>query len=143
MRQPDCSKLALNRKNGNDVTIFRHDVIVRFFPRYGICQVMLLIQVLCQYHYCSGVMTIFVYKRLTRNLEIGNTHVWVLPIVWVLPNIWRPGRVRDPNLSQMSNEKLLYDAKCQGYSFYRFWVLRENQDGGKSTPPPHTHTHPD
>ena len=28
---PDCSKLAKNPKNGNDVTAFRHDVIVKFF----------------------------------------------------------------------------------------------------------------
>ena len=28
---PDCSKLAKNLKNGNDVTIFRHDIIVNFF----------------------------------------------------------------------------------------------------------------
>ena len=28
---PDCSKLVKNPKNDNDVTIFRHDVIVNFF----------------------------------------------------------------------------------------------------------------
>ena len=28
---PDCSKLAKNLKNGNGVTIFRHDVIINFF----------------------------------------------------------------------------------------------------------------
>ena len=31
---PECSKLAINRKNDNDVTICRHDVIVIFFRRY-------------------------------------------------------------------------------------------------------------
>ena len=30
-RPPDCSKLAKNPKNGNDVTIFRHDVNINFF----------------------------------------------------------------------------------------------------------------
>ena len=30
-RPPDCSKLATNPKNDNDVTIFRHDVIFNFF----------------------------------------------------------------------------------------------------------------
>ena len=31
IRLPDGSKLAINRKNDNDVTIFRHDVIVKGF----------------------------------------------------------------------------------------------------------------
>ena len=29
-RPPNCSKLAVNWKNGNGVTVFRHDVIVKF-----------------------------------------------------------------------------------------------------------------
>ena len=36
---------------------------------------------------------------------------------------------------------LLNAAKCQGYSFYRFWVVKGKPKGGKITPPPHTHTH--
>ena len=31
IRPPDCSKLAKNPKNDNDVTIFRHGVNVKFF----------------------------------------------------------------------------------------------------------------
>ena len=34
IRLPDCSKLAINRKKDNDVTIFQHDVIDKFFWRY-------------------------------------------------------------------------------------------------------------
>ena len=30
IRPPDCSKLAKNPKNDNDVTIFRNDVIIKF-----------------------------------------------------------------------------------------------------------------
>ena len=30
----------------------------------------------------SGVMTILVYKKLTRNLEIKNTPLWILSIIW-------------------------------------------------------------
>ena len=37
----------------------------------------------------SGVMTIFIYRGLIGNPEIGNT------TVCVLPNIWRLGRVMD------------------------------------------------
>ena len=78
----------------------------------------------------SGVMTIFVYKRLTRNTEIGNTPFWVLP------NIWRLGRARDTKFGKNVSNKLLLNAtKCQGYSFYRFWVIKGKQRG-KTTPPP-------
>ena len=67
----------------------------------------------------SGVMTISFYKGLTRNPEIGNTPVWVLP------NIWRLGRVMDTKFgTNVSNKMLLNAAKCQGYSFYSFWVKR-------------------
>ena len=34
IRPPDCSKLAENLKNDNDVTIFWHDLIVKFFWGY-------------------------------------------------------------------------------------------------------------
>ena len=64
-------------------------------------------------------MKIYFYKGLTRNPEIRNTPVWVLP------NIWWLGQVRDTKFdADVSNEMLLNAAKCQGYSFYRFWVIK-------------------
>ena len=63
----------------------------------------------------SRVMAIFLYKELTRNLEIGNTRVYFLP------NIWRLVRVRDTKyVTNISDEMLLNAAKCQGYSLYGF-----------------------
>ena len=71
-----------------------------------------------------GVMTIFFYKGLTRNPEIGNTPIWVLP------NIWRLGWIRDTKFgTNISNEMLLNAAKCQGYSLYRFWVIKGKPTG--------------
>ena len=56
---------------------------------------------------------------LTRNLEIGNT------LVWVLPNIWRLESVKNTKFgTNVSNKMLLNAAKTQGYSFYRFWVIK-------------------
>ena len=75
----------------------------------------------------SEIMTIFFYKGLARNPEIGNTPVSVLP------NIWRLGQVRGTKFgTNVSNKMLLNDAKCKGYSFYRFWVIT----------PPRTHPPP-
>ena len=77
----------------------------------------------------SGVITIFFYKGLTRNPEIGNSPVWVLP------SIWRLGQVRDTKFGKnVSNKMLLNAAKQQGYSFYRFWVIKVKPTGGKITP---------
>ena len=132
IRPPDCSKLAKNPKNDNDVTIFRHDVNVKFFWR---CFVSLV-----KFSYWSkihvniitgsGIMTIFFYKGLTRNPEIGNTPVWVLP------NIWRLGWVMDTKFGKnVSNRMLLNAAKFQGYSCYRFWVIKGKPTGGEGNYP--------
>ena len=77
-------------------------------------------------------MTIFFYKRLTRNPEIENNPVWVLP------NIWRLGRVMDTKFgTNVSNRMLLNAAKFQSCSFYFFWVIKGKPTGGqKSLPPP-------
>ena len=70
-------------------------------------------------------MTIFVYKGLTRNTEIGNAPVWGLL------NIWRLGQVRDTKFgTNVSCKKLLNAAKRQGYSIYPFWIMKEKQTGG-------------
>ena len=129
----DCSKLAQNQKNDNDVTIFRHDVNVNFFWR---CFVSLAkFSYWSTFHVniviSSGIMTIFFYKGLTRNPEIGNTPVWVLP------NIWRLGRDMETKFgTNVSNRMLLNAAKFQGYSLYRFWVIKRKSTGGKITPAP-------
>ena len=56
--------------------------------------------------------------------KIGNTPVWLLP------NIWRLGQVKDIKFGKtVSNKMLLNAAKCQGYSFYRFWVIKGKPTG--------------
>ena len=128
IRPPDCSKLARNPKNDNDVTVFRHDV-TSFFWR---CFVSLVkFSYLSKFHVniitSSGIMTIFFYKGLTRNPEIENTSSWVLL------NIWRLGQVMDTkfstNVSNVSNKMLLNSAKFQYYSFYRSWVIKAKPTG--------------
>ena len=87
----------------------------------------------------SGIMTILFYKGLTRNPEIGNTPVCVLP------NIWRLGRAMDTTFdTKIFDRMLLNAANFQSYNFYRFWVIKQKPTGGvggKIAPPlPHTHT---
>ena len=81
----------------------------------------------------SGIMTIPFNKGLTRNLEIGNSPIWVLS------NVWRLGRVTNTKFgTNVSNKILLNAAKCQGCSLYRFWVIRGKPTGGVKLPLPPT-----
>ena len=81
-----------------------------------------------------GVMTIFFYKGFPRNPDIENTPVWVLP------NIWRLAEFMDTKFGMnVSNRMLLNAAKFQGYSFYRFRVIKGKPAGGSKITP----THPD
>ena len=68
---------------------------------------------------------VYFHKRLTRNLKIRNT------TIWVLPNIWRLRRVRDAKFSTNGSNKMsLIAAKWQSYSFYRFWIIKGKPTGG-------------
>ena len=134
MRLPDCSKLAINQKNDNDVKSFWHDVIVNFFWRGFLS--FAKFSYWSKFHVNiitgSGVMTIFFYKRLSRNLEIEITPVWVLP------HIWRLGQVRDTKFgTNVSNKVLLNAENTRVTAFTVSELLRENQQGGsKITPNP-------
>ena len=112
---------------------FWHEVIVKFFWLFFFCLVKF--SYWSKFHVNiitgSGVMTISFYKGFTRNPEIGKT------LARLLPNIWRLGWVKNTKFGRnVSNKMLLNSAKCQGYSFYRVWVINGETTGGKITPPP-------
>ena len=71
-------------------------------------------------------MTIFFYKGLTGNVQIGNT------LVWDLTDICRLGQVKATRFrSNVSNKMLKYDGILQNASVTAFTVselLREKQD---------------
>ena len=74
-------------------------------------------------------MTIFLYKGLIRNLEIGDT------AVWVLPNIWSLGRVKDTKFgANMPNEMYWKTQYAKVSAFTVSELLRENQQGVKLSP---------
>ena len=88
----------------------------------------------CLVSFLNFILSIFVsvVSFLTKNPEIGNTPIWVLP------NIWKLRRVSDTKFG--SDEMLPNPAKCQVYSFYRFWVIKGKPtgQGGNCPPPPPT-----
>ena len=68
----------------------------------------------------SGIITVFFYKGLTRNPEIGN-----IP-VWFLPNIWRLGKVMDTKFGTNIPNKILRNAaKFRITALTAFELLRE------------------
>ena len=72
----------------------------------------------------SLVLELWQFKGLTRNLEIGNT------LVWVLANIWRLGQVRDTRIgTNFFNKMILNTIKFKCYSFYCFWVIKLKPTG--------------
>ena len=85
IRLLDDSKSAVYWTNVNDVTTFSHGVMNKIFW----CYFVPLVKFSCCSKFnvniitSSGVMTISFCKGLSRNPEIGNI------LVRVLPNIWR------------------------------------------------------
>ena len=80
-------------------------------------------------------MTIFVYKEMTRDPEIGNISVWI----W--SNIWRLGRVRDTkfvtNVSIIKCYCILQYARVTVFTVSE--LLRENQQEQVKILPPARH----
>ena len=109
-----------------------HDVIVKLFWRYRVFFVK--ISYCSKFHVnimtVSGVMTIFLYKELTRNPEIENTPVWFLP------NIWRLGQVWNTKFcTNVSNKLLVNGAKSHGNTFYSFLFIKRKPTRGDYLPP--------
>ena len=130
IRLLDCSKLAINRKNDNDVTTSRK--FIKLFSPYSISLVKLSCWPKFHVNIMTGVTKFFSYKGLTRNLEIVNTPLWVLS------SILRLGQVRDTEFGpNVSNKMLLNASKCQGYGFYRFWVIKGKPTGREVKLLPH------
>ena len=99
-----------------------HDVIVKLFWSCFVSLVKFSYNIITG----SGVVTISFYYGLTRNQEIGNTLVWILPDI----GDWEEF---ENQIWHVYNKMLLNAAKYQGYSFYRFWVLKGEPKGGGGT----------
>ena len=120
--------MTKNSNNDNYVTIFRHDVIVKFCWRYFISIVKF--NYWSKFHVNiitgSGIMTVFFCKGLTRNPEIENAPVRVLP------NIWRWDELWIPNLARMSLTEcywMLQTSRVTAFSVS--WVIKGKPTGGK------------
>ena len=85
----------------------------------------------------SGVMTILVYKRLTRIWKSEILPSGFFPISGNCGELWIPNLAPMSLISYWILQKLLNSVKHQGYNIYRFLVTRGKSTGGN------TPLHPD
>ena len=138
VRLPDCSKLAKNKKNYNDVTIFQCDVNVNFFdvvlfplsilvigPSFMSISSLFLELSQWQFSFISDWPEI-------RKLEKPPSEFYPISGDW--------GKLRIENLARISVIKsywMLHNARVTAFTVSQ--LLRENQQGvgGKITPLSH------
>ena len=70
-------------------------------------------------------MTIFSYKGLTRNPEIENTPVWILPNIWRLGwargyHLWHKYLQQNVNVTAFTVSELLFWSVCYYHVTYAF-----------------------
>ena len=131
MRLPDCSKLAINRKNGNDIKICWHDVIVKFFLTLFVC--LLKFSYWYKFHLNiitgSGVMTISFVRDWPEIRKLKTPPSEFCPI----SGDW--GMLQIPNLVGMFLMKcywMLQNARVTAFSISD--LLRGNQQRGIRSP---------
>ena len=131
IRPPDCSKLARNPKNNNNVTIFRHNVNVTFFD----VVLFLLSSLVTGRSFMSISSLVLELSQFSFIRDWPEIRKSENTLVWVLPNIWRLGRVMDTKFdANVCNRMLLNAAQFKGNSFCRFWVINGKPTGGQNYP---------
>ena len=123
IRLLDCSKLAINWENDNDVTICWHHLIVTFFD----VALFLLSRLVTGPRFMTIsalTLELWQFSFIKDWPEIRNRKYPVC----VFPNIWRLGLVRDTKFGMnVSNKILLNTANARVTAFTVSKLLRENQ----------------
>ena len=102
--------------------------------------------------HCLVSLVMFSYWSKFHSISWLVLELWQFSFIKHWPKLWKLetplskffpisgdwGELEIPNLAQLSlmNVKSLDVAKCQGYSFYRFWVIKGKSTGSKITLPP-------
>ena len=112
---PYCSKLSINWKNDNDLTIFRNDIIVILWRSFvSLVKFSYWSKFPFNITTGSGFMTIFSFQFSSMSSKSGNRN----NPVWVLPNIWRLTRViRYPIWQECLSQNVTEWCKVLGLHF--------------------------
>ena len=134
VRNPTSGLLQIDQKSGNDndVTVFRHDVIIKFFWHCFVSLVKFSYwsKIHVNISTGSGIITISFYKGSPeiRTWEIPTSEFCSICGDWeelCIPNLaW---------LSLIECYWMLQNSKVTAFTIFE--LLKENQLGGKITPP--------
>ena len=123
MRSKHGFQMAANKsEKNNEVTIYQHGIIVSLL-RLLCCVSLVKFSYWSNFHVSIVIVTIYVYKGLTRNPWIGNTPVWFCPI----SRDW--GKLGIPDLTRMSLIKRFWMLQNVRVNVYGFWVIHGKPRG--------------
>ena len=135
IRPPDCSKLAKNPKNENDVILSRHDVNVKFFD-IVLFPLSSLVTGPSFMPISSLVLKLWQFSFIKDWPEIRKSEI---PMSEFFPISEDWGELWIPNLAKMSLIECYWMLQNNRVTaFIVFELLRENQLGDKIIPPPQT-----
>ena len=130
---PNWSELAVNSKNCSDVTVFWHDVIVKFFD-VVLFLLSGLVTDLSFVSISSLVSELWQFLFIRDWPEIRKSEI-PLPELWAISRDW--GEYVVPNLARKSPIKcywMLQNARFTAFTVFE--LLRKNQQGGNSPSSP-------
>ena len=128
IRPQDCSKLGKNPKNNNDVTIFRHDVNVKFFWRYFVSLVKFNYWSKFQYHHWFWQFSFIRDRPEIRKSEI-------LPSEFCPKSgDWDESWIR--NLAWMSLIQCYWMLQNTRVTSFTVWVIKGKPTNQQTPPPP-------
>ena len=130
IRPPDCSKLARNPKNDNEITIFWHDINVTFFD----VVLFLLSRLVTGRSFMSSlVLELWQFSFIRdwpeiQKLEIPQSEFCPTSGDW--SELWIPNFAR---MSLIECYWILQNSRVTAFTVLE--LLRENQVGGIKLPP--------
>ena len=127
IRHPDCSKLARNPRNDNDVTTSRHDVKSQFFD-VGLFLLLNLVTGRSFMSISSPVLDLWQFSFIRDWPEVRKSE---MPPSEFCPISGDWGKLWVPNLARMSLIECYWMLQNPRVTtFTVFELLRENQLGG-------------
>ena len=135
IRPPDCSKLAKNPKNDNDIKIFRHEVIVKFFWHCFVSLVMFSYWSTFHVYIISLVLELWQFSFIGDWPEIWKSEIppsEFCPISRDWDKLWIPNLAR---MSLIECYWMLQNTRVAASTIFE--LLRKNQLwGGVKLPLP-------
>ena len=132
MRLSNCSKLSINRKNDNDVSVFRNGVIIKFFD-----VVLFLLSSLVTGTSFMSISSLFLELwQFSFIMDWPKVRKSEIPLSEFCPISGDWSKLRIPNLPRLSLIKFYWMLKNANVTAFTVSeLLSKNQQGSKITAP--------